>query len=59
MDMRNMATEQGNAQKTNFIPNPLPVPKRHSRREMSYDHQVPADKMHYDVESTPFDDFDI
>lgn len=59
MDMRSMAKESGNTPKTNFIPNPLPVPKRHSRREMSYDHQVPADKMHYDVDIRPGDDFDI
>lgn len=50
---------QGNKTQTNFIPNPLPVPKRHSRREMSYDYTISADKMHYDVEVPPNDDFDI
>lgn len=50
---------QGNGAQTNFIPNPLPVPKRHSRREMSYDYTISADKMHYDVEIQPTDDFDI
>lgn len=50
---------QDNKTQTNFIPNPLPVPKRHSRREMSYDYTISADKMHYDVEVPPNDDFDI
>lgn len=58
MDMRNMPNG-GTEKKTNFIPNPLPVPKRHSRREMGYDHEVPPDKMHYDVEIHPGDDFDL
>lgn len=59
MDMHNMTGGQSVGQQTNFIPNPLPVPKRHSRREMSYDYEVTPDKMHYDVEVHPADDFDI
>ncbi len=34
---------------TQFIKNPLPVPKRHVRKEMTYDIEVPADKMNYDI----------
>lgn len=34
---------------TQFIENPLPVPKRHVRKEMTYDIEVPADKMNYDI----------
>lgn len=59
MDMRSMMDGETGEKKTNFIPNPLPVPKRHSRREMGYDHDVPPDKMHYDVEVPPGDDFDL
>lgn len=34
---------------TQFIKNPLPVPKRHVRKEMTYDIEVSADKMDYDI----------
>lgn len=59
MDMRTMSEGQNEIDRTNFIPNPLPVPKRHPRREMSYDYEVPPEQMHYDVEIHPADDFDI
>ncbi|MGN0132841.1 MAG: hypothetical protein ACI4AA_10405 [Lachnospiraceae bacterium] len=59
MDLRTMMNEQNDTKQTNFIPNPLPVPKRHSPREMSYDYEVTPDKMHYDIETHPADDFDI
>lgn len=58
MDMRSMPAGEPE-KKTNFIPNPLPVPKRHAKREMGYDHDVSPDKMHYDVDIHPGDDFDI
>lgn len=58
MDNNNLYGQDGKTQ-TNFIPNPLPVPQRHSRREMSYDYTICGDKMHYDVELQPGDDFDI
>lgn len=48
-----------NGRQTNFIPNPLPVPKRHEKRELGYDHDVPPSKMHYDVVTSQTDDFDI
>ena len=60
MDVKNMQTEgNGTEKKTNFIPNPLPVPKRHTKREMGYDHEISPDKMHYDVEIHPGDDIDL
>lgn len=34
-----------------YIQNPLPGPKPHVKREMTYDYEVPADKMHYDIEN--------
>lgn len=54
MDMRNMPTSD-----TQFIKNPLPVPKRHVKKEMDYDIDVPESRMHYDIEIMPGDDFDI
>lgn len=55
MDTNNMGTTR----QTNFIPNPLPGPKRHEKRELGYDHEVPPNKMHYDVVISQTDDFDI
>lgn len=37
-------------QKTDFIPNPLPGPKPHVKKQMQYDYEVPPDKMHFDKE---------
>lgn len=34
-----------------YIQNPLPGPKPHVKREMTYDYEVPADKMRYDIEN--------
>lgn len=47
-----------NAQ-TRFIANPLPVPKRREHVEMDYDHVIPENKMHYDIENPPRFYFDI
>ena len=54
MDIRNMSVSD-----TQFIKNPLPVPKRHVKKEMDYDFPVSEDKMHYDIEIKPGDNFDI
>ncbi len=46
--------EQNNFKKNKtikFIENPLPGPKPHVRKEMTYDYEVPADKMHFDNEN--------
>ena len=42
-----------------LIENPLPLPKRHEKREMDYQYQVTEDKMKFDVEISDRDDFDI
>lgn len=57
MDLRSMQDDKN--KKIDYIPNPLPVPKRHSPREMSYDYEVKTDQMHYDIEIHAADDFDI
>lgn len=46
------------AKKTRFIENPLPLPKKHVKREMDYGYAVPEADMHYDVEIAEGDDFD-
>lgn len=42
-----------------LIENPLPLPKKHEKREMDYQYQVAEDKMRFDVEVPDGDDFDI
>lgn len=42
-----------------FIENPLPLPKKHEKREMDYQYEVAEDKMNYDREIKENDDFDI
>ena len=39
--------------------NPLPVPKRHVRREMGYAFEPSPERMHYDILPPEDDDFDI
>lgn len=42
-----------------YIENPLPLPKKHVRREMDYDYQVADNKMKFDIEISDEDEFDI
>lgn len=44
---------------TQFIENPLPVPKKHVKKEMDYEYQVPEEKMHFDIEEPDKNYFDI
>lgn len=48
-----------NLSHTQFIENPLPVPKRHVKKEMDYEYQVPENKMYYDIEEPEKNYFDI
>ena len=45
--------------KVKLIENPLPLPKKHVRREMDFDRIVEWDKMKFDVSVEEGDDFDI
>ena len=51
--------EQPNMTHTQFIENPLPVPKRHVKKEMDYEYQVPEEQMHYDIEEPDKNYFDV
>ena len=42
-----------------FIENPLPLPKKHEKREMGYQYEIAEDKMNFDVEIKENDDFDF
>ncbi len=45
--------------KPRFLENPLPLPKKHVKREMDYDYEVAETDMHYQVEVAEGDDFDL
>lgn len=45
--------------KPRFIENPLPLPKRHVKREMDYDYEVAEADMYYQMEVAEGDDFDF
>lgn len=47
------------ARKPRFIENPLPLPKKHVRRQMDYQYPVEEKDMKYDVEVSDEDDFDV
>lgn len=55
----NAGGEQPSMSHTQFIENPLPVPKRHVKKEMDYEYQVPEEKMHYDIEEPDKNYFDV
>lgn len=41
-----------------YIENPLPLPKKHEKKEMDYQYEVAEDKMEFDIEIMDDDDFD-
>ncbi len=44
----------------NFIPNPLPLPKKHIKKEMNYAFEPPKELMHYDFNNyRAEDDYDL
>lgn len=45
--------------KPRFLENPLPLPKKHVKREMDYEYEVAEADMHYQVEVAEGDDFDF
>ena len=53
------AEETEEIAKTNYIENPLPLPKKHVAREMDYRYEVEEQNMKYDVEVPENDDFDL
>ena len=42
-----------------YIENPLPLPKKHVKREMDYQYQVTENQMKFDIEISDEDEFDI
>lgn len=46
-------------QKPRFIENPLPLPKKHVKKDMDYQYPVEEKDMKYDIEVSEHDDFDI
>lgn len=46
-------------EKPRFIENPLPLPKKHVKREMDYQYPVEEKDLNYDVEVSENDDYDL
>lgn len=46
-------------EKPRFLENPLPLPKKHVKREMDYDYEVAEKDMCYQIEIADGDDFDF
>lgn len=46
-------------EKPRFIENPLPLPKKHVKREMDYQYSVEDKDLNYDVEVSENDDYDL
>lgn len=59
IEQPDMEKEQPDTAYTQFIENPLPVPKRHVKKEMDYEYQVPEEQMHYDIEEPDKNYFDV
>ncbi len=57
-DMAKKAPEPVPVEKPRFIENPLPLPKKHVKREMDYDYSIAEADMHYDLDIAAGDDFD-
>lgn len=53
------AVVEGSGKKPRFLENPLPLPKKHVKREMDYDYEVAETDMHYQVNVAEEDDFDL
>ncbi len=52
-------TETDAPEKPRFFENPLPLPKKHVKKEMDYQYQIDEKDMFYDIEVDDNDDFDI
>lgn len=57
--MENPVENPVQERKINYIENPLPLPKKHTKRTMGYGVEVPPEAMKFDVEVSENDDFDI
>lgn len=53
------AVAEDSGKKPRFLENPLPLPKKHVKREMDYDYEVQEADLHYQVEIADGDDFDL
>ncbi|MCM1122923.1 MAG: hypothetical protein NC416_10090 [Eubacterium sp.] len=59
LEMIDLTEAPKKPEKPRYFENPLPLPKKHVRREMDYQYPVEEKDMKYDVEIAYDDDFDI
>lgn len=59
-DDRKETEEETDSKTIQYIPNPLPLPKKHVKREIKFDYEPPAERMQFDYEMKKGqEDFDI
>lgn len=51
--------EQKETKTVTFIENPLPLPKKHMKKELTYQYEVEQEKMDFDINIKETDDFDL
>ena len=51
--------QEGEPAPGEYLDNPLPVPKRHVRKEMNYAFEPSPDLMFYEIPVADNDDFDV
>ena len=57
---QSMQEKTGKEQEIHYIPNPLPLPKKHVKKEFGFDFEPAPDMLEFDVElQEGQDDFDI
>ncbi len=59
LEMIEITEKSEEPKKPRYFENPLPLPKKHVKREMDYQYPVEEKDMKYDVEVSEDDDFDI
>lgn len=52
-------TEAKTGAKPRFLENPLPLPKKHEKKEMDYQYKVTEEQMKFDIDVREDDDFEI
>ncbi|MCM1145273.1 MAG: hypothetical protein NC318_06585 [Blautia sp.] len=52
-------TEAKTGTKPRFLENPLPLPKKHEKKEMDYQYKVTEEQMKFDIDVREDDDFEI
>lgn len=58
-EMESVTEKKPEPEKIKFIENPLPLPKKHQKKEMDFDREIGGRELAFDVDISAEDDFDI